>query len=728
MSAGHPPPAGEEVIRVRDRYYILASSSLADGRTRVLKQGETFAVFDRSGDFQPVGRGHQGLYVDSTRHLHHLELRLGGHRPLLLCSTVTEDNAEMTADLTNPALELAAGLLEQDLLHVFRAFVVDEGGCWQQLGIRSYALEPVALSLELAFGADFADIFEVRGLRRKRRGELLAPRVEVDRVELAYRGLDDVTRRTVLRFRPAPASVDTGLARFELALPPGGTAVLELEIRCIADGAEVATATFAEVEERARRSVLGRRPACRVETANERFNDWINRSTADLAMMLTDTPHGLYPYAGVPWFNAPFGRDGIITALEVLWLDPGLASSVLRFLAATQAREEDPAADAEPGRILHEARGGEMARLGEVPFRRYYGTVDATPLFVVLARETFERTGDRELIESIWDAVRRALAWIDRYGDPDGDGFVEYRRRSAIGLVNQGWKDSGDSVFHADGSLARPPIALCEVQGYVYAARRGAAALARELGDAQLAREQEERARLLRARFDERFWIPELRTYALALDGAKRPCRVRSSNAAQVLFTGLARPERARAIAAGVLDPDFYSGWGVRTLSSAEIRYNPMSYHNGSIWPHDNGLIAWGASRCGARETALAILTGLFDATLFSDLSRLPELFCGFPRRRGEGPTPYPVACAPQAWSAGVVFLLLQSCLGLTVSGREGRVIFRNPALPPFLESLSILGLRVGEAELDLELVRHPSDVGIQVRRRHGDVEVVIVK
>ncbi len=728
MSADPPPPAREEVIRVRDRYYILATSSLADGRTRVLKQGETFAVFDRSGDFQPVGRGHQGLYVDSTRHLHHLELRLAEHRPILLSSTVTEDNAEMTADLTNPAVDLPGGLLEQDVLHLFRASVLDEGGCWQRLGIRNYAMEPVGFSLEISFGADFADIFEVRGVPRKRRGESLAPRLGRDRVELGYRGLDGLSRRTILRFRPEPAALDGERARFELALPPGGTAVIEIEVRCRTGAGEVAAVDFAEVEDRARRSLPARRPACRVETANERFNDWINRSTADLSMMLTETPQGLYPYAGVPWFNAPFGRDGILTALEVLWLHPELAVSVLRFLAATQAREEDPAADAEPGKILHEARGGEMARLGEVPFRRYYGSVDATPLFVLLAHETFARTGDRELLESIWDAVRLALEWIDRYGDLDGDGFVEYSRRSAIGLVNQGWKDSGDSVFHADGTLARPPIALCEVQGYVYAARRGAAALARELGDSGLARTQEERARLLRSRFDERFWIPELRTFALALDGAKRPCRVRSSNAGHVLFTGIARPERARTVASGMHDPDFYSGWGVRTLSSAEIRYNPISYHNGSIWPHDNGLIASGAARYGARETVLGILTGLFDATLFSDLSRLPELFCGFPRRRGEGPTPYPVACAPQAWSAGVVFLLLQASLGLTVSGREGRVVFRNPALPPFLESLSILGLRVGEAALDLELVRHPADVGIQVRRRHGDVEVVIVK
>ena len=728
MSAGHPPAATEEVIRVRDRYYILASSSLADGRTRVLKQGEAFAVFDPSGDFQPVGRGHQGLYVDSTRYLHHLELRIAGHRPILLSSTVTEDNAEMTADLTNPALELRGGLLEQDLLHLFRAHVLAEGGSWQRLGVRSYALEPVELSLELAFGADFADIFEVRGVRRQRRGELLAPRLDGDGVALGYRGLDGLTRRTLLRFRPAPAALEAGRARFEIALPPGGTAVFELEIRCTLEEGEPPPVAFADVEDRARRAALTRRSPCRVETANERFNDWINRSAADLAMMLTETPHGLYPYAGVPWFNAPFGRDGILTALEVLWLDPELAASVLRFLAATQAREEDPASDAEPGKILHEARGGEMARLGELPFRRYYGSVDATPLFIVLAREAFERTGDRELLESIWDAVRRALGWIDRYGDVDGDGFVEYRRRSAIGLLNQGWKDSHDSVSHADGSLARPPIALCEVQGYVYAARRGAAALARELGDTRLAGEQEDRARALRARFDECFWIPEQRTFALALDGAGRPCRVRSSNAGHVLYTGIARPERARVVAASMLDPDLFSGWGVRTLSSAEIRYNPMSYHNGSIWPHDNGFIAAGAARYGVRETALGILTGLFDATLFSDLSRLPELFCGFPRRRGEGPTPYPVACAPQAWSAGVVHLLLQACLGLSVSGRERRVVFRNPVLPPFLETLSILGLRVGEAELDLELVRHPTDVGIQVRRRHGDVEVVIVK
>jgi glycogen debranching enzyme len=504
---------------------------------------------------------------------------------------------------------------------------------------------------------------------------------------------------------------------------------VELSVACEIEGRAPDVLTF----ERAGEAALDTHTAARsrgaqLYTSNEGVNDWLNRSGSDLQMMITRTDTGLYPYAGVPWFSTPFGRDGIITAFEVLWADPEVARGVLTFLAATQAESVSDRSDAEPGKILHEMRGGEMAALGEVPFARYYGTVDATPLFVMLAEAYYERTADLGFVRALWPSIVRALDWVRGYGDRDGDGFVEYARRSAQGLVQQGWKDSNDSVFHADGSPAEPPIALCEVQGYVYGAWQGAAKLARLLGEDRYADECASRASRLRDAFDEAFWCDDLGTYALALDGAKRPCRVRTSNAGHCLFTGIARRERAAAVAAALLDEDGFSGWGVRTVSARESRYNPMSYHNGSVWPHDNALIAAGFARYGLQDAVLRLFSGLFDMSLAVDLHRLPELVCGFHRRAGEAPTLYPVACAPQAWAAGAVSLLLQSAVGLTIDAPEMRVAFGRAVLPGWLNWARIQGLRVGDAMVDLLLERHEHDLGVRVLRRQGRVDVVVVK
>ena len=692
---------GDEATPEEAPFYIVAPSPTADDQARVLKQGDAFAVFDHYGDVKPVGLGEEGLYFHGTRFLSCLLLSLGPDRPLFLSSTVKEDNDVLAVDLTNPDVSRDGRVaVPRGRLHIARTKFLWRGVCYEHLRLKNYHDARIDLSLALTFDADFSDIFEVRGMKRSARGRRLKPVLDGGAATLSYEGLDGVKRRTRLTFAPPPTRLTAKTARFDVSLPEGGETALDLAVACETGDAAAAVLPFGRAETEA---AAGAAPRCAfVLRGNERFDDWVNRARADLHMMVTETPTGPYPYAGVPWFSTAFGRDGIITALECLWFDPSLARGVLAYLAANQAVEVDPERDAQPGKVLHETRGGEMAALGEIPFGRYYGSVDATPLFVLLAGAYYERTGDRPFVESIWPNLEAALRWIDDYGDVDRDGFVEYARSNPQGLVHQGWKDSHDAIFHADGSSAAGPIALCEVQGYVYAARRAAALLARVLGRARRADELERQAAALRERFEAAFWCDDLDTYALALDGRKRPCRVRTSNAGQCLFTGVVSPERAGHVARTLLAPESFSGWGVRTVASSEARYNPMSYHNGSVWPHDNALIAWGLDRYGLKDGAAEIAGGLLGASPFLDLHRMPELFCGFSRRPGEGPTLYPVACAPQAWSAAAVFLLVQSCLGLTANALERQVCFREPRLPPGVRELHIEGLRVGEASVDL--------------------------
>jgi glycogen debranching enzyme len=670
------------------------------------------------------------VYHHDTRYLSCLLLELEGSRPFFLGSTIRQENDQLTVALTNPDL-LCDGQVRFPLgtLHIAVKKFLWQGACYQQLRVKNHGLELVKMSLSLHFKADYADIFEVRGMKRKGRGKDLTPHVTDDRVVLGYRGLDDVVRRTLLQFEPRPSRLTASTAILNISLRPQEEATFFIVVTCERAPAAPVLLRFEDARAEAQTD-LERYSAwsCHLHTANGQINAWINRAVSDLHMMTTELPTGPYPYAGIPWFNTPFGRDGIITALECLWLRPGLTRGVLSYLAGTQATEVVPEQDAEPGKILHETRNGEMASLKEMPFGRYYGSVDATPLFVLLAGAYFERTGDRAFVESLWPNIEAALQWIDRYGDRDGDGFVEYQRLSPEGLLHQGWKDSDDAICHADGSAARGPIALCEVQGYVYAARRAGATLAAELGHTDRSVELTRLAESLRQRFEQAFWCEELSTYGLALDGDKRLCRVRTSNSGQCLFTGISSPEHARRLARTLLAPESFSGWGVRTLAASESRYNPMGYHTGSVWPHDNALIAQGLARYGLAEKASQIWTGLFEAGLYFDLHRMPELFCGFPQDPGEGPVHYPVACAPQAWSAASVFLLFQACLGLEINGVEAQIRFTRPQLPAPLNELRIHNLEVAGATVDLLLLRHENDVGVNVLRREGSVEIIVAK
>ncbi|HEX9265172.1 MAG TPA: amylo-alpha-1,6-glucosidase [Candidatus Binatia bacterium] len=713
-------------MHMEDEFYILATDASAEAPKRVLKDGDTFAVFDRHGDIQPDGPCQEGLYHEGTRFLSHLLLKLGHTRPFLLNSNVQKDNLLFIANLTNPDIYQAEKLiLPRGTLHITRTKMLWQAVCYETLKFGNYGLSSIDVQFSVEYSADFADLFEVRGMTRERRGVLHEATLERSRLRFDYTGLDSVVRRTQIECSPPPDSLSGYGLMFRYRLEPKEEREFHLTYSCQISDAPVTQVDYSRARAAAQTALADQEtPECRIYTSNEQFNEWLARSSADLHMMFTKTQFGVYPYAGVPWFSTAFGRDGIITALEYLWINPAIARGVLNFLAALQSRQIDAERDAEPGKIMHETRRGEMAALGEIPFTLYYGAVDATPLFVVLAGAYFENTHDLDFIRSIEPNINLALDWMDRYGDKDGDGLIEYARLSANGLIQQGWKDSWDSISHEDGALAAAPIALCEVQAYAYAAKRAGATIALALGQVEKSQTLLVQAEKLKSNFHKRFWSEELSTYVLALDGQKRQCRVKASNAGHCLYTGIVDKRYAGTVAHTLMAPDSFSGWGVRTLASSEARFNPMAYHNGSVWPHDNALIAAGLARYDFKDDANRIFAGLFQASLFVEF-RLPELFCGFEKQNGGGPVPYPVACSPQAWSAAAVFSLLSAVLGLKIDGAASRLSFVRPALPDFLDEIEINNLKVGAGTVDLLIHRRAQSATIEILGRSGDVEVI---
>ena len=678
-------------------------------RLYALKDRDLFLVADALGDVLGLG---DGLFHDDTRILSRFTLSLADERPALLSAALGQDNVYFTSHSTNQRLPFPGGpVAPPGVLHIARKRFLCDQRLFERVSMVNYSRDEVIVPLVFEFDADFHDMFEVRGLKRSHRGFKHPPEIDGRAVSVRYTGLDGADRASVISFSDPPFRLSEHKAEF--MYPLGPESHLELFIEVGLEPAPTPTRERFRAHAALARFITRkrRRQGARLRSSGRLFSDWVTKSRADLALLTTQLPTGPYAYAGIPWFSTTFGRDAIITAWQVLWLDPSLAKGVLSYLASRQATEVSAFRDSAPGKIMHEARRGEMAALGEVPFGQYYGGVDTTPLFVALAGAYADRTGDFAFIDSIWTNLEAAMGWIEHYGDTDGDGLIDYARGQESGLANQGWKDSQDSVFHADGRFARGPVALVEVQGYAFAAYQAMAALAARRAEPQAAAVWAARAERIRGAVEDRFWMEDKGFYAIAIDGAGEPCRVRASNPGHLLFTKLVSPERAARVVRNLLSRDFAPGWGVRTLAMGEARYNPMSYHNGSVWPHDTALCALGMSNYGERTGVVALTAALFETAANFEM-RLPELFCGFPRLAGEPPVAYPVACLPQAWAAGSVFMMLQACLGLEVTPHAATVT--DPRLPIGIDRLWIDGLQVGEVTIDLAIERHGDHIHVE--------------
>jgi glycogen debranching enzyme len=664
----------------------------------VLKDGDSFLVADAIGN---VVAPAEGFFVHDTRIVSRYEMLLGDQTPALLSSAVTQDNVLFVAHLTNRALSAIDEMgAPEGLIHITRSRFLCRQRMFERITCTNYGNRPSRLPLRFRLDADFVDMFEVRGSRRAARGRLLGPESDEWGYAFGYEGLDGVQRTSTVLFSRPPAQVEPGCIEFVLVLAPGAQEELYTEIGVEREAAPSRQRYRDEASDARRHMRRRQRRGARVSSSGPLFDQWMRRSRSDLALLTSELDTGPYPYAGIPWFSTPFGRDAVITAMQTLWLDPGLAKGVLRFLAEHQAKEESPFLDAAPGKIMHETRKGEMSALKELPFGLYYGGVDTTPLFIALAGAYLRRTGDLQTVQELWPALLAAMQWIERVCDADPRGLLVYSRASDRGLANQGWKDSGDSVFHADGRLADGPIALVEVQGYAYAAMRTMAELG-ERWDFRASEHWTRRAQELRATVDRLFWMDDIRYYGLALDGEGALCAVRTSNAGHLLQFGLAPPERALAVAEQLMSPAFFTGWGIRTVARGEARFNPISYHNGSVWPHDSALCASGLVASGVRGAATRLLRGAFEAAVHFDM-RMPELFCGFARTQGAPPVAYPVACLPQAWAAGSAFMLLQACLGVQVDGAAKAIHVHRAELPFGIQDVTIHDVAVGEQRVDL--------------------------
>jgi len=695
-----------------------------------LIDGKTFSATAVTGDIYPPGSPDVGFFHDDTRFLSQLELRIGGHRTVVL-SSATEKTFSSRIELTTGNITLRDSFdLPENTVHIRREQLLASDIFFDRMAFENFNLTPVDFTVEVLVDADFVDVFQVRGVARQKHGQYYRPIVRDPSIAFYYRGLDGVMRQTLVKVSPQPSEFHERGARWELRLEPLKRVELELSVTPYVEGRKSRGQVYDmghHLQQRRTNYSRWEASSSSFETENHIFNDMLNTAVGDFHALQIPNGEQHIIAAGIPWFATIFGRDSIIAAYQSLSLNPQLALDTLRVLARYQGKQYDDWRDEEPGKIVHEYRDGEMTRDGEMPFGPYYGSVDATPLFLVLLGETFNWTADEQLIEELLPNAYAALEWIDKYGDLDDDGFVEYLRRSPKGLINQGWKDSWDANMHRDGSVAKPPIALCEVQGYVYDAKVRMSALLRTFGDTKTADRLKREATELARRFDRAFWVPTRGFYAMALDAQKKPLEVIASNPGHLLWSRIINRDRSRIVANRLMREDLFSGWGWRTMSQDERVFNPLSYHRGSVWPHDNSIIAHGMALNDMREGPLRILTSLYQAaTKFRDY-RLPELFCGVQRREYDEPVHYPVSCSPQAWASGAMFLILSSVLGIHPSAPRKELNIVNPQLPDWLDHLHVRNLRIGRSRVGLDFSRRGDRTFCNVVDVEGDKLLVNV-
>jgi glycogen debranching enzyme len=690
-----------------------------------LIDGKTFSSTTVSGDITPPGAPDVGFFHDDTRFLSHLELKLGGHRAVVLSSS-TERTFASTIELTTGALaQINSFDMPENTLHIRRRQVLSSDVLFDTLVFSNFNQAEIELMVEITYDADFVDVFQVRGCARPKSGQYYRPFAQGDSLVFFYRGLDNIRRETIVRFQTPPERLENKTAIWRLRLPPAaGPVELLTTVSCHVEGERGwhPERSFQQSLRSRREHFLDwERNSTKFRSSNEVFDEALRTCTGDFHALQIPDGHEHIIAAGIPWFATIFGRDSIISAYQSLLLNPQLAKDTLRVLARYQGKSVDDWRDEEPGKILHEHRTGEMTRSGEMPFSPYYGSVDATPLFLILLSETFNWTADDALVTELLPAALRALEWIENYGDLDGDGFIEYKRHSSRGLTNQGWKDSWDANMHRDGSVAAPPIALVEVQGYVYEAQYRMSQLLRQFGQSSRADNSKRRASELAKKIEKSFWMPQEDFYAMALDQDKRQLQVIASNAGHLLFTRTVSKERARMLVQRIMQEDMHSGWGLRTLSRNERVFNPLSYHRGSVWPHDSSLIGHGMALYGFRAEVNSILSSLYQAALNFRDYRLPELFCGVQRREHDEPVHYPVSCSPQAWASGTFFLLLTSILGIRPSAHRKELNIVNPMLPDFLDQLHLRNLQIGKSRVGLDFTRRGDRTFCNVVDVHGE-------